>query len=398
MRTDFFDAVVVGSGQAGAPLAEALAAAGHRTAIVEPGPSAPVAYGFHATARSGLLPQRRPTLVRGRARFVDARALEIEPSDGSATHVVEGDRVVLNVGARPRIPDIEGVPPGRMLTPTSINELGRLPERLLILGGGVVGLELAQRFRRFGSEVTVLERAARVLAIEDPDVTDELTRILERDGVRIHTSTTVRRGTVAGGNVRLEIERDGQMHELGGSDLLVAVGRVPNTDGLGLDEAGITTDADGYVPVDDRCRTGAESVWAIGDVTGSPPFTHIAYDDYRVVAADVLHGRPARIRDRTLPYTIFTDPELGRVGLTEGQARAQGLSFSVARLPMRGVDRPVASGDERGFMKCLVEDGSDRILGAAILSAQGGEIVSLLQFAIMGRLPYAAIRDGVSRG
>ncbi|MDX1648191.1 MAG: FAD-dependent oxidoreductase, partial [Longimicrobiales bacterium] len=283
------------------------------------------------------------------------------------------------------------------LTSTSILELDEVPRHLAILGGGPVGLEFAQMFARFGAAVTIVELGSHLLDREDPDVSEELRSILEDEGVTVWTDAETRRvEDLQSGGARLVVDTPDGRAELVASHLLVAAGRIPNSDLLDLDKAGVDTDDQGYILVDDRCRTVVPGIWALGDVTGSPPFTHIAYDDYRVVAADVLPGREPRSRSgRQLPYCIYTDPELGRVGLTEREAEEQGRTIQVAKLPMSSWARAIEMGETRGFVKCLVDPEDEDIVGVAALGVHGGEIMSVLQTAMMGGLPYTAIRDGI---
>lgn len=442
-----FDALIVGTGQAGKPLAAELADHGLRVAIVEKSrvggtciidgctptktmiASARVArlarrssdFGvetgqvfirmsdvrarkravvddFSSSSRRALEDHDGIELLYGRARFVDDHTLVVESVDGSGdTETVTAERVFLDVGGRPRIPDIEGLESVEHLTSTSILELGEVPRHLAVLGGGPVGVEFAQMFARFGAGVTVIEQGSRLLLREDPDVSAALQDIFDDEGITVLTdSETTRVDGTEGGGVRLAIETPEGPAELVASHLLVAAGRVPNSDLLDPDNAGLVTDAQGYIEVDDRCRTGVEGIWALGDVTGAPPFTHIAFDDYRVVAADVLEDEPSRTRSRRLvPYCVYTDPELGRVGLSETQAEERGMDVKVARLPMSSAARAIEMDETRGFMKCLVDAGSDRIVGVTVLGVHGGEIMSVLQTAMMGDLPYTAIRDGI---
>ena len=446
MKADTYNAVVVGTGQAGKPLATALARAGHQTAIIERGrvggtcvisgctpsktmiASARIAhlarraaeYGvatgevavdldavrsrkrdvveeFSTASRDKLVDEPRVTLIRGDASFVGKRTLEIDAGDGDTRRIV-GERIFLDVGTRPLVPDIEGLEAIPFLDSTSAMELAELPSHLAVLGGGPIGVELGQMFRRFGSKVTIVERGPSVLPDEDDDIGEELGRLLEDEGVRIISDATARRVRASGDDgLTIELEA-GSEEELHASHLLVAVGRHPNTDTLGLEKPGVALDEDGYIEVDERCRTSVDWIWAMGEATGSPPFTHVAYDDYRVVAGDVIrngHGRMRDRSDRMVPYVIFTDPELGRVGLGEREARAAGRRFRVAKLPMSSVARAIETDQRTGFLKCLVEDETDRILGAAALAVHGGEIMSVLQLAMMGGLPFTAIRDGV---
>ena len=441
-----YDAVIVGTGQAGKPLAHDLADEGWSVAIVEKGrvggtciidgctptktmvASARVArlagrgsdFGvetgqvfvrmsdvrarkrsvvddFSSSSREGLVGHENIELVRGHARFISPRALEVTSApDGEVVGELESDRIFLDVGGRPRIPPVDGLDDVDHLTNRSILELDEVPRHLAILGAGPVGIEFAQMFARFGAGVTVLEHNDRLLAREDEDVSEALRDILEEEDVTVFTDSEVRSvHAVEGGGVGLSVESPDGETDLAASHLLVAAGRVPNSDLLALENAGLDTDDEGFIPVDDRCRTEVEGVWALGDVTGAPPFTHIAYDDYRIAVDDVLGREPHSRSDRLVPYCIYTDPELGRVGPTEAEARERDMDVKVAKLPMASWARAIEMGETRGFVKCLVGADTDRIVGVAALGVHGGEIMSVLQTAMMGDLPFTAIRDGI---
>jgi pyruvate/2-oxoglutarate dehydrogenase complex dihydrolipoamide dehydrogenase (E3) component len=258
-----------------------------------------------------------------------------------------------------------------------------------------VGLEFGQMFRRFGSRVTIVQHADQLLGREDEDVADAVAEILEEDGVAVRLSTEATRAEKqADGGVRLTVEQNGQTHPLDGSHLLVATGRRPNTDDLNLDAADVETGESGHVQVNDRLETSAEGIYAIGDVKGGPAFTHISYDDYLILHDNFLHGKRRTTQGRLVPYTVFIDPQLGRVGLTEKQADEESRSYEVAKLPMEHVARAIETDETRGFMKALVDPDTKQILGVSILGKEGGEVMSILQVAIMGELPYTALRDG----
>jgi pyruvate/2-oxoglutarate dehydrogenase complex dihydrolipoamide dehydrogenase (E3) component len=282
------------------------------------------------------------------------------------------------------------------LTSTTVQELQTLPRHLVILGGGYVSVEFSQMFRRFGSDVTIVQRGDQLLTQEDRDVAEEAANILREDGVKIElgaVATHAARGP--DGGIVLTIEANGEIREIEGSHLLVATGREPSTAALDLQRAGVKTDERGHVIVDDRLQTNVPGIYALGDVKGGPAFTHIAYDDYRIIETNLLKGGDARVGGRLVPYTVFMDPELGRVGLTEAEARRQGRRIRVAKLPMTHVARAIERSETRGFMKAIVDADTDAILGCAILGIEGGEIMSVVQVAMMGKLPYTALRDGV---
>ncbi len=334
-------------------------------------------------------------LIMGEARFVGEREVEIALHEGG-TRRLAAERVFINAGGRPAVPDLPGVDGVPYLDSTSVMELGEVPEHLLVLGGGFVGLEFAQMFRRFGAEVTVVEQAPRLAPREDEDLCRALGEVLEEDGIEVRTGAeaTAVAGTGDGG-IRLELDADEGSASVVGSHLLVAVGRTPNSDVLNLEATGLSSDERGYIPVNGRRETEVEGIWALGDITGAAPFTHTSYDDYRIIEANLLDGGDRTAADRILTYTVFTDPQLGRAGLTEKQAREQGYDVRVAKLPMSRVARAIEIDETRGLMKAVVDAETDRILGAAVLGVEGGEVMSVLLTAMMGNLPYTALRDGV---
>lgn len=436
-----FDAIVIGTGQAGKPLAVALGDAGRRTAIIEKArvggtcvidgctptktmvASARVAHiarragdfgvgvgdvdvdlavvrrrkremvdAWSSGSRKGLEENDAVDLVFGTARFTAPREIEVALSDGG-TRAMTSDQIFVNTGTRNRVLDLEGLDSVAWLDNASLMELAEVPEHLIILGGGFIGLEFAQMFRRFGSRVTVIEAADRIAPREDDDIREALREILEEDGIefRCGAQATEVRPAREGVDVRLEggSEDDG----VRGSHLMIAVGRVPNADDLELELAGIERTERGFIRVDDQLRTSADGVWALGDVNGGPPFTHIAYDDYRIVRRNVLGDGGASRADRIVPYTLFTDPQLGRVGLTEREAREQGRDILVAAMPMKRAARAVERDETRGVMKAIVDADTGHILGASILGVDGGELASAIQIAMMGGLTWRDLRD-----
>jgi len=439
---EHYDALIIGAGQGGVPLARALAAAGRRTALVERAhvggtcinegctptktmvASGRVAYlarrgadygvrtggvsvdlervrerkrAIVETFREGTQQRLESTpgldLLFGEARFAAPRSMAVRLAGGERR--LTADLVFLNTGGRPARPKLEGLARVPALDSTSIMELRELPAHLLVMGGGYIGLEFAQMFHRFGSGVTVVQRNAQLLPLEDEDVAAEIRAILEQDGLDIVTNADARCVEPAGDGVRLLIRTPDGDRVLDGSHLLLAAGRVPNTDTLDCAAGGVETDAHGYVKVNERLETSAAGVYALGDVNGGPQFTHISYDDFRLVRDNLLHGANATTRDRLVPYTVFIDPQLGRVGLSEKEARRQGRDVRIAKLPMSRVARALEMDESRGFMKAVVDAGTRRILGAAVLGIEGGELMSVLQMAMIGNVTADTLREGV---
>jgi pyruvate/2-oxoglutarate dehydrogenase complex dihydrolipoamide dehydrogenase (E3) component len=311
-------------------------------------------------------------LIMGSGRFSAPKTLEVRLNDGG-TRVLVGDRVFLNLGTRATIPATPGLADARPLTNIELLEFDRLPEHLVVLGGGYVGLEFAQAYRRFGSRVTVIEHGPQLLGREDPDVAEEIRRILSAEEIEVLLGADMLRVEGRSGEgVRLRVRTAGGEQTVAGSDILVATGRTPNTAGIGLDAIGVELDPRGYIKVNDRLETSAPEVWAIGECAGSPQFTHVSEDDFRVIR-DNLDGGKRSTRDRLIPYCLFTDPPLAHVGLSEKEARQRGLAVRVGRLPMSGVLRTRTTGETVGFMKALVEAAGDRILGFTMIGPEAGE-------------------------
>src|SRR5215213_7011247 len=333
-------------------------------------------------------------LIRGEARFTGPKALRVDFSDGRLDFTAE--QIFLDVGTRPASPPVPGLDRVPALDSTTIMELDAVPEHLLVLGGGYVGLEFGQMFRRFGSLVTVVQRGQRLLGREDNDVADAIAGILREDGITVLLATEARAVAPGSeGDIDLTVKGANGEHVLAGSHLLTAAGRAPNTDHLALEKSGVEIDEKGYIPVDERLATNVPDIYALGDVTRGPAFTHISYDDFRVLRTNLIDGGDATTSGRLVPYTVFTDPQLGRVGLTEIQARQQGRAVRVATLPMGDVARAVEVDETRGFLKAVVDAESDQVLGFAALALEGGEIMAAAQIAMMGKLPYTALRDGI---
>jgi pyruvate/2-oxoglutarate dehydrogenase complex dihydrolipoamide dehydrogenase (E3) component len=441
-QAERYEALILGSGAGGKLLAWHLARSGRRTAVVERkwiGGSCPnvnclpsknevwsakVADLVHHAAKFGMVTgatnidmarvrQRKSDmvagliemhldlyrasgaeLIMGSGHFVGPKTLEVHLNDGG-TRVLTGDRVFLNVGTHATIPAIPGLAEAGPLTNIELLEFDHLPGHLVVLGGGYVGLEFAQAFRRFGSQVTVVEHGPRLLVREDPDVGEEIHRLLAAESIDLVLGADVRRVEGRSGQgVRLDVRTAGGERTINGSDVLVATGRTPNTAGIGLESIGVELDARGYIKVNDRLETTAPDVWAIGECAGSPQFTHVSEDDFRIIR-DNLAGGKRSTRDRFVPFCLFTDPPLARVGLNEGEARQRGIAVRVARLPMSHVLRARTTNETAGFMKVLVEATGDRILGFAMIGPEAGEVMAVVQTAMLGGLPFTVLRDAI---
>jgi pyruvate/2-oxoglutarate dehydrogenase complex dihydrolipoamide dehydrogenase (E3) component len=436
--TTQYDAIIVGSGQAAAPLSTALAKAGYRTALIEREhiggtcinegctptktmvASARVAYLTRRAADYGVKvgaieidmlrvrerkrdivesfrsgSERRivrdgVTVIYGEAHFVAPKTLEVNREQVSARWIF------INTGARPSRPALPGVDSVPSLNSTSIMELDQVPRHLLVLGGGYVGLEFGQMFRRFGSDVTVVQRGSRLLAREDGDVADAVADIMHQDGISLYLNTVALRVEPGvDGGVRLWVKTADAEQSLEGSHLLVAVGRTPNTDSLNLAAAGLETDRAGFLVANERLETGVPGIWALGDVKGGPAFTHISYDDYRIIKTNLLEGGNASTADRLVPYTVYIDPQLGRVGISEEEAATKGRAIRVAKMPMSSVARAVEVDETRGLMKVIVDAETSQILGCAILGIEGGELMSMVEIAMLGKLPFTVLREAI---
>lgn len=331
-------------------------------------------------------------LIMGTGRFVAPKTLQVGLNSGG-TRLLTADRVFLNVGTHAAIPSIPGLEAARPLTHVETLELDYLPAHLIVLGGGYSGLELAQAYRRFGSAVTIIESGPQLMGREDIDVSAEMRRLLDDEGIEtIVEAELLRVEGVSGEKVSLSMRTASGDKTIAGSDILVAVGRIPNTAGIGLEAAGVEVDARGYIRVNERLESSAPKVWALGECAGSPQFTHISEDDFRIVR-DNLAGGQRSTRDRLVPYCMFTDPPLAHVGLSEREAERQGIIARVARLPTSAVLRAQATGDQRGFMKVLVGENDDRILGFTMIGAEAGEVMGVVQTAMLAGLPYWRLRD-----
>lgn len=442
LEKEHYEILVIGSGESGKWMTWTMAQAGHRTAVVERkyiGGSCPniaclpsknvirsakanwfarhgAEYGIQtgpvSTDMKGVFSRKRKMveaevqfhldrfkatgaeLFKGEARFVAPKTVEVNLADGGK-QIISGDRVFLDLGARVTIPDIPGLATAKPMTHVEALDLQRLPEHVIVLGGGYVGLELAQALRRFGAAVTLIERSRQIAAAEDPDVVQAILEDFTSEGIEVLLDTRVREVEgLSGQSVRVVVENSRGQQTIEGTDLLVGTGRTPNTQGIGLEAAGIEFDARGYIKVNERLQTTAPDVWAMGDCAGSPQFTHVAYDDFRVVR-DNLNGDSRTTHDRLIPFCMFTDPELARVGLNETEAKRCGIPYRLAKMPMAGVLRAVAIGETRGLIKMLVESETDRILGLTAFGTEASEMMAAVQTAILGGLPYTVLRDAI---
>ena len=331
-------------------------------------------------------------LIMGSGRFVAPKTLEVTLNDGG-TRTLVGAQVFLNVGTHAAIPNVPGLEAANPMTHVEALDLDVLPAHLIVIGGGYSGLELAQAYRRFGSEVTILEAGPQVMAKEDADASEEIRRILTDEGVQVHVPAELLNMSGQSGNaVSIALRTGSGEQKIEGSHILVAAGRVPNTAGIGLDKAGVELTDRGYVRVNERLETSAPEVWALGDCAGSPLFTHISEDDFRIVRDNLAGGRRST-RDRFVPYCMFTDPPLAHVGLSEREAERQGIKTRIAKLPMSAVLRAQATGETEGFMKALVAENDDRILGFTMIGAQAGEVMAVVHTAMMADLPYTKLRE-----
>ncbi|NVO83708.1 mercuric reductase [Hymenobacter terrestris] len=444
MSATSYDALIIGSGQAGNPLAYALADAGRRVAIIESAhlggscvnygcaptkimlasaqrahlvrtagelgirASAPTVDFAAVVARKDRLTQKsrdgieqsltteHPNirLVRGRARFTAPNTLHVDLNEQAGQEQLTAPLIFLNTGTHAAVPLIAGLELASYLTnDTLLLGLQELPEHLVILGGSYIGVEFGQMFRRLGSRVTIIETSATIMDREDTDVSLPLQELLEAEGIEFVLEAEARHvSRNDDGVLTLTADTPGGERRIRGSHLLVATGRVPNTLDMGLELAGIETDEDGYIIVDSQLRTPAKGVYALGDVKGGPQFTHIAYDDYRIVRDQLLHNRARDTHDRPMPYVVFTEPQLGRIGLSKTQAREKKIPFRVSRLGAHTIGRAVETGQTEGFVEVLVGD-DDQLLGAAVLCEQGGEIMTMFQLAMAGNLPYQQLED-----
>jgi pyruvate/2-oxoglutarate dehydrogenase complex dihydrolipoamide dehydrogenase (E3) component len=437
-----FDILVVGSGEAGKYLAWTMAGEGNRTAVVERkliGGSCPniaclpskniihsakvrsftmraaefgVALESAVTSMEGVQARKRAMvdslrqlhldryrasgaeLIMGEARFTGERTVEVALADGGRRQI-RGERVFLNLGTHATVPVIPGLAAARPMTHVELLDLDRLPEHLIVLGGGYVGLELAQAMHRFGAKVTIIERREQLASGEDADVAAAILQLFHDEGIAVHLQAQIQSiDGESGDHLRVVAGGPDREHVIYATDLLVAIGRTPNTGGIGLELAGVELTRTGYIAVDEHLATTADRVWAMGDCAGSPQFTHVAFDDFRVVH-DNLRGGSRTTAGRLVPYCMYTDPELVRVGLNETEAKRRGIGYRLLTMPMAAVLRTRTLSEPRGFMKMLIAADNDQILGFAAFGAEASELLAAVQTAMIGRLPYTALHSAI---
>jgi pyruvate/2-oxoglutarate dehydrogenase complex dihydrolipoamide dehydrogenase (E3) component len=438
-----YDLITIGAGQAGLPLSDAFALAGKRAALIEEKyvggtcvnagcaptktmiASAEVAYLARRAADFGIhvgevgvdLEQvrlRKQNIVEnfrdrsrcrilesgvnlfyGHASFSGPKSVLVKLHHGEEMQLTS-DTIAINTGGRPRLPHLEGLDQVPYLDSTTVMELNELPEHLLILGGGYEALEFGQMFQRFGSQVTILEGGSRLLHREDNDVSEAILQILREDGIDVLLDVhCLKVEMLSKGRISLMVKNPQGERSVTGTHLLIVIGLVPNSDQLNLQTAGVHTDPFGCITTNDRLETNIPGIYALGDVNGGPAFTHIAHSDFRIMRSNLLEGGNATIKDRPVPYTVFIDPQLGRVGLTEHEARAQGVKYRLYRMAMSSVGRAIHLDRKRGFIKALIAEESKQILGAAVLGVDGGELMTMIEIAMLGNLPYTTLRDGI---
>ncbi len=442
-----FDAIVIGSGQAGDPLVFAMAEKGWKVALVEREhlggscvnegctptktmvASARVAYlarrgsdfginGSPLTIDMASIRQRKRaivddfrgghetqvaktpnvTLYMGEGSFTSANSVEVRLNRAGTAHL-SAPKIFINTGTRSAMPLLPGLMDVAYLTNKTIMELDIVPDHLLVLGGGYIGLEFGQMFRRFGSQVTIVQRGEQLLGREDEDVASEVAKILRQDGINVLLNSEALRLTQgkgqSSGAIELTVKDANGERTIAGSHLLVAVGRTPNSDKLNLAAAGVEMGKGGFIKANQRLETNISGIYALGDVKGGAAFTHISYDDFRIVQENLFNDGNRSTHGRMIPYTVFIDPQLGRIGMSEAEARASGRKIRIAKLPMSYVARAIEMAESRGFMKAIVDADSGEILGATVLGIEGGEITTMLQIAMMGKLPYSALRDAI---
>ena len=438
-----FDAIIIGSGQGGTPLAKKLAEAGYKTALIERRwvggtcvndgctptkamiASAKMVQSLNQSGELGvtvsqsqvniqaiierqqkivesfrngsekkLVSEKNLDLIYGEASFSGPKKLTIQMNDGTVQEAT-AEQIFIDTGTRPNIPEIEGLETVPYLTSTSILNLRELPEHLLIMGSGYVGLEFGQMYGRFGSKVTILERSERILKKEDEDIAAEITNILREEKLEIKLKSKVIKFNKTNKGIEAVVAENGVEQIIHCSHVLIAAGRTPNTETLNLSAAGIATNEKGFIIVNSRLETSVKGIYALGEVTGEPAFTHISYNDYLIIFNNIVNGKNQTTENRFVPYCMFIDPQLGRVGITEQEARTKRMNFKVAKLPMAHVARAIETSQTSGVIKAIVDAETKKILGVAVLGAEGGEIMSVLQMAMMGNIGYETVRDAI---
>ena len=435
-----YDAIIIGAGQAGTPLAKKLAMAGKKTAIIEKrivggtcindgctptkamiasahaihkaktssnlgvqvgavkvdfktikSRKDEIVKSFQASAQKGIESTKGLDLIMGEATFSGKKELTVVNANGTK-EVITADWIFINTGAKTIVPEIKGLEDIDYLTSTTILDLEEVPEHLVIVGGNYIGLEFGQMFHRFGSKVTILEKSPSIMGREDADVHEEVTKILEDEGLEILTHAVIEKISKKDGKLTINVKAKGKDKRITATHILIAAGRAPQTGSLQLDLAGVETDEKGYVIVNDKLETNVKGIYALGDVKGGPAFTHIAYNDYTIVYRNLIEKDKLSIKGRAVPYCMFTDPQLARVGLSEKEAKDKGLDYLVAKIPMEQVARGIETGETLGFMKAILDRKTKEILGVCILASEGGEIMSVLQMAMAGGITYDKIR------
>lgn len=438
-----YDAIVIGSGQGGTPLAKKLANQGLQTAIIErryiggtcindgctptktmvtsarmmhlAKTSGKVGVNiqdaklnfkkvikhknkiveeFRNSGEEGLRKTKNLDLIFGEASFLNDKELKIILRDGGE-ETLTADKIFINTGGRPTVPEIEGLDSISYLDSTSIMELKELPEHLVIIGAGYISLEFGQMFRRFGSKVTMLEHSERFLSREDEDISNEIKKFLEDEGIEIFTNCTLKKVSSKHKKISVAVNINNEEKQIKGSHLLIATGRTPNTNTLKLFNTDIKTEERGHIIVNEKLETNVEGIYALGDVKGGPEFTHISYNDYIIIYKNLFENGNETINKRLVPYCMFTDPQLGRIGVSEDEAKKKNLNYKVAKLPMNYIARAIETNETTGLMKAIVDADSKQILGAAVIGEQGGEMMSMLEIAMMGKLTYDVLRNAV---
>lgn len=439
------DAIIIGSGQAGNPLAMSLAYSGMKVILIEKHQlhiggtclndgctpsktliaSAKVAHIINTSekhgittdqmnidfattqkrkdkivldSRKGLIKRLEETknleVIIGTASFSDAKIITVTDKNGK-TQEYTAENIFINAGCRPMIPEIEGLENVKFYDSTSLLELEEIPKELIVLGGSYIGLELGQAFSRLGAKTTIVERSAKLMSKEDDDVADSILECLENEGMQFHFNSEAIKVSEKDGKISVTIKKGTKEKQIHGSHLFIATGRIPNSDSLSLENAKIKVDDNGFIKVNNNLETNVKGVFALGDIKGGPQFTQIAYDDFRIVRDNILHSKKRSYKNRPIPYCMYTDPQLGRIGISEQDAKEQKLDVEIISIPGRRITRGIESGTTEGLWKAIIDKKTNKILGAAIIGSEGGEIATVLQMAMQGNLKATDIRDGI---